>query len=70
MEYGILIVTLAVLAILITAPVGAVGISLAGPKFLDRRRMRGDGDGVGGDGEDVNDAPIVGGDVAEDESDA
>lgn len=59
-DYGILIVTLAVLAILITAPIGAVGISLAGPKFLDLRA----------DGEDVNDVPIVEGDVAEDESDA
>lgn len=67
MEYGILIVTLAVLAILITAPIGAVSISLTGPKFLNRRRMRGDG----GFGEDVNDVPIGGdGDVAADESDA
>ena len=64
MEYGILIVTLAVLAILITAPIGAVSISLTGPKFLNRRRMRGDG-GVG-DGEDVP----IGVDVAADESDA
>jgi len=37
-EYGIQIVTLAVLAILITAPLGAIGISLTGPRFLSQRK--------------------------------
>ena len=37
-EYGIQIVTLAVLAILITAPLGAIGISLTGPRFLSQKK--------------------------------
>lgn len=35
--YGIQIVTIAVLAILITAPIGAIGISLTGPRWLGKR---------------------------------
>lgn len=35
--YGLDVLTLAVLAILTTAPVGALGIGLAGPRLLDRQ---------------------------------
>ncbi|XP_022785420.1 sodium/hydrogen exchanger 9B2-like [Stylophora pistillata] len=35
-EFGILILTIAVLVILITSPIGAIGIVLAGPRMLER----------------------------------
>lgn len=34
--YGIQIVTIAVLVILITAPIGAIGMSLTGPRWLQK----------------------------------
>ncbi len=36
-SYGVQVVTIAVLAIIITAPVGAVAIASTGPRWLDRR---------------------------------
>lgn len=36
-KFGLDVLTLAVLAILITAPTGAVGIGLAGPRLLTRQ---------------------------------
>lgn len=36
-KFGLDVLTLAVLAILITAPIGALGIGLAGPRLLDRQ---------------------------------
>ena len=36
-EYGVKIVTIAVLVILITAPLGAIGMSLTGPRWLKKR---------------------------------
>lgn len=36
-KFGLDVLTVAVLAILITAPVGALGIGLAGPRLLDRQ---------------------------------
>lgn len=36
-RFGLDVLTLAVLAILITAPVGALAIGLAGPRLLDRQ---------------------------------
>ena len=36
-ELGIKIVTIAVLAILVTAPIGAVMITLTGPRFLKKK---------------------------------
>ncbi|XP_068164470.1 sodium/hydrogen exchanger 9B2 isoform X2 [Antennarius striatus] len=44
MKYGLDVLTLAVLAILTTAPVGALGIGLAGPRLLDRQ-VKDDGEG-------------------------
>ncbi len=35
---GIEIITIAVLVILITAPIGAIAIAVAGPKFLRKER--------------------------------
>ncbi|XP_056881888.1 sodium/hydrogen exchanger 9B2 isoform X2 [Takifugu flavidus] len=40
-KFGLDVLTLAVLAILITAPIGALGIGLAGPRLLDRQ-VKGD----------------------------
>ena len=37
-EVGIQIVTIAVLAILVTAPIGAIAIAVSGPKFLKKQR--------------------------------
>lgn len=37
-SYGIKIVTIAVLVILITAPIGAIGMSLTGPRWLQKRQ--------------------------------
>ena len=37
-EVGIQILTIAVLAILVTAPVGAIAITVSGPKFLKKQR--------------------------------
>ncbi|XP_033962134.1 sodium/hydrogen exchanger 9B2 [Pseudochaenichthys georgianus] len=36
-KFGLDVLTLAVLAILVTAPIGALGIGLAGPRLLDRQ---------------------------------
>lgn len=36
-KFGLDVLTLAVLAILITAPIGALGIGLAGPRLLARQ---------------------------------
>lgn len=36
-KFGLDVLTLAVLAILITAPIGALGIGLAGPRLLERQ---------------------------------
>lgn len=36
-KYGLDVLTLAVLAILTTAPIGALGIGLAGPRLLARQ---------------------------------
>ena len=41
--YGIQIVTIAVLAIMITAPIGSIGISLTGPRWLRKREREDDG---------------------------
>ena len=38
-QVGIEILTIAVLVILITAPIGAVGISLSGPRWLKRVKI-------------------------------
>ena len=37
MKFGLNVLTLAVLAILTTAPIGALGIGLAGPRLLARQ---------------------------------
>merc|ERR1712048_408833 len=42
-KLGIQIVTIAVLVILITAPIGAVAISLTGPRFLKKKCEEGEG---------------------------
>lgn len=36
-KFGLDVLTLAVLAILVTAPIGALGIGLAGPRLLARQ---------------------------------
>lgn len=41
-EFGLVVLTLAVLAILITAPIGVLGIGLAGPRLL-ARQLKGQG---------------------------
>jgi NhaP-type Na+/H+ or K+/H+ antiporter len=42
-QVGELILTLAVLAILVTAPIGAMGIFVAGPRWLERKQPAGEG---------------------------
>ncbi|XP_029381918.1 sodium/hydrogen exchanger 9B2 isoform X2 [Echeneis naucrates] len=44
-KYGLDVLTLAVLAILTTAPIGALGIGLAGPRLLARQVKAGEADG-------------------------
>ncbi|XP_029943281.1 sodium/hydrogen exchanger 9B2 [Salarias fasciatus] len=43
-KFGLDVLTLAVLAILITAPIGALGIGLAGPRLLARQVKEGEGE--------------------------
>ena len=49
---GIQIVTIAVLVILVTAPIGAVAIAVSGPKFLRKEKT----DLVKSDGSELDEA--------------
>jgi NhaP-type Na+/H+ or K+/H+ antiporter len=54
-EVGEIILTLAVLSILVTAPIGAVGIFVTGPRWLEREEGRGGDDDDDDDDDDGDD---------------
>lgn len=56
-KYGMKVLTVAVLAILLTAPVGALLIGLAGPHLLQKPKNSACGTPAGGD--DDNETPVT-----------
>lgn len=56
-KYGMDVLTVAVLAILLTAPVGALLIGLAGPYLLQKPKSSASGTSAGGD--DDKDTPVT-----------
>lgn len=56
-KYGMDVLTVAVLAILLTAPVGALIIGLAGPRLLQKPKNSSCGSAAGA--EDDNETPVT-----------